>query len=60
MAYNHHVYILAQPIDQPEPTTFEAASQAKLALQTSGEPANAKFVALVEQLLKHHTGLTTR
>ncbi len=54
MTYEYQIYIWVQSKDQPEPTTFEAASQTMLALQTSDAPANAKFVALVEELLKHH------
>lgn len=54
MTYNYQIYIWVQSKNEPEPATFEVASQTLLALQTSGVPANAKFVALVEQLLKHH------
>lgn len=53
MTYQYQIYIWVQSENQPEPATFEAASQTMLALQTSGAPANAKFVALVEQLLKY-------
>lgn len=54
MTYEYKIYIWVQSEDQPEPVTFETASQTMLALQMSGAPANKKFVALVEELLKHH------
>ena len=54
MTYTYQIYIWVQSDKQPEPATFETARQTRLALQMIGAPANAKFVALVEQLLKHH------
>ena len=54
MTHQYQIYIWIQNKNQPEPATFAAASQTMLALQTNGAPANAKFVALVEQLLKHY------
>jgi hypothetical protein len=54
MTYNYKIYIWEQSSSLPEPATFEAAGQTMRALQATNAPANAKFVALVEQLLKRH------
>lgn len=54
MTYHYQIHIWEHSNDEPEPATFEAAGQTFLALQDTEAPANAKFVSLVQKLLKHH------